>query len=116
MKTDNDDPLAAILACAATIRPEDVEAELEAAMDDPLLQLIVDRAVAAHEGDLTAEQLAESKQALLVYFVTDPRAERLLDQLRTSGGTSHVVETKGAAGTPPAAIAAVSSRRRRGPR
>ncbi len=105
MKPESDEQLAAILACAATIALEDVEAELEAAMSDPLLQEIVDRAVAAHEGELTPEQVAESREALLLYFVTDPRAERLLDELRSPGGTSHVVEarsTTGASHAPPA--------------
>jgi hypothetical protein len=100
MTPDSDDPLAAILACAEAIRTEDVEAELEAAMSDPLLQEIVERAVSDHQGALTPEQLAESREALLLYFVTDPRAERLLEELRSAGGSSHVVETRGTLGDP----------------
>ena len=116
MKPESDDALAAILACAETIRAADVEAELEAAMSDPLLQAIVDRAVSAHEGALTPAQLAESREALLLYFVTDPRAERLLDELRSAGGLSHVVEaqvTTGASRAPAATVRAVGGRGKR---
>jgi hypothetical protein len=91
---DGDEVLAAILASAKTIRPEDVRAEMEAAMSDPLLLEIVDRAVAPHEGKLTPDQLAQARDLLLAYFVTDPRAQRLMDELRSAGGKSHVVATR----------------------
>lgn len=105
MRPESDDPLAAILAHAKTIRPEDVESELDAALSDPLLQEIVERAVAAREAQLTPAQLAESRDALLLYFVTDPRAQRLLEKLRSAGGKSHVVETRGTTGAPGASRA-----------
>jgi hypothetical protein len=115
METESDDTLAAILACAAAIRPDDVEAELTAAMTDPLLQEIVERAVAPHEGKLTPDQLAESRQALALLFAIHPGAERLLDQIRGGGGKSHVVATGAAAAVLPE-VAPLGGGQRRGSR
>ena len=66
MNPDSDGSLAAILACTDAIRPEHVEAELEAAMSDPLLQATVDRAVSDYEGSLSTAQLAEARAAFLI--------------------------------------------------
>jgi hypothetical protein len=93
MNPDADETLEAILAHAGSIRLEDVEADLDAAMSDPLLQDIVDRALAEQTG-LTAEQRAEAREALLLYFAADPRTARLLEEVRSGGGKSHVVDAR----------------------
>jgi hypothetical protein len=92
MKPESDETLESILAYAETIPLDDVEAELTAAMSDPLLQDVVERAVALHGADLTAEQRADTREALLAYFATDARAPRLLEEIRSGGGKSHVVQ------------------------
>jgi hypothetical protein len=108
----DDDVLGAVLAVAGTIRLEDVEAELGAAMADPLLQDVVERAVAHHLGHRTEEQRQEAQGAILAYLATNPRVERLLDEIRSGGGKSHVVESGSAAGRE-AGVAAPKDTRRR---
>ena len=49
MKHEGDEVLEAVLAQAKTIRLEEVWAKLAAAVNDPLLQDIVDQALAGHE-------------------------------------------------------------------
>jgi hypothetical protein len=102
MDPDDDDELAALRALAAKIRLGDEQKALDAAASDPLVLDIVDRAVAHQVGKLPPEEIEEARSVLLAFFATDPRAERLLDELRSAGGKSHVVATQDAK-DPPAA-------------
>lgn len=113
MEPEDDETVRAILTHAGTIRIEDVEADLTAAMEDPLLQDIVERAVAAQGACLTAQQRADAQAALLAHLATDPRVERLLDEIRSGGGKSHVVAPAGAAQTSSPAPRATRTRGRR---
>jgi hypothetical protein len=81
---------------------EDVEAELAAAMADPLLQDLVERAVDRHLEHRTDEGRREARRAILADLATDPEVEQLLQEIRSGGGRSHVVEF-GSAGAPRAA-------------
>jgi hypothetical protein len=96
MEPEDDATFQAVLAHAGTIPLESVEAELSAAMADPLLQDVVERAVAEHAPSLTAEQREDAQMALLAYLATDVRTQRLLEEIRSGGGKSHVVDSGGA--------------------
>jgi hypothetical protein len=93
MDPDDDGQLAALRALAGKVRLGDEQEVLNAATNDPLVVDIVDRAVAHHVGKLPPEEIEEARSVLLAFFATDPRAERLLDELRSAGGKSHVVAT-----------------------
>jgi hypothetical protein len=112
MKLTGDETLQAILAHARSLRLDDVQAEIAAATTDPLLQDIVDQALAHYEG-LTPEQRADAREALVLRFATDPQAQRLMEEIRAGGGKSHVVASR----TPGApAVTGPSARRNRGAR
>jgi hypothetical protein len=93
-----EDVLGAVLAYAETIPLEDVEAEVAAAMADPLLQDVVERAVDRHLGQEPEEERRDAQRAILAYLAANPRVEALLQEIRSGGGKSHTVASGSAAG------------------
>jgi hypothetical protein len=95
--------------------PLPTEAAIDAALADPVLAGIIDGAVQAHEGKLTAKGLERMRRSTAIVFLRDPGSAALLARMRAGA----IGDGSGAVGGEvtverPTAASPPSPRRRRG--
>jgi hypothetical protein len=89
MPTPLDAVLQSILRQEAEDRPA-ADARVEAAMADPVLRGIIDRATQRYAGLFSEKGMERARRTLAVYFTTDPRGVAALAKMKKQVASGEV--------------------------